>query len=131
VGVYRIERLPELGESVLHVVEFLGDSEARAPLAAALVGVMRETGASFIGFRCSHLPSLGAWLPAGGVRYGADDPTYQVASLFQPVVPIYRPLIWAYRMNGDAAARPGLDRLYATRSDGDQDRPSQLAPAPA
>ena len=127
VGVYRIDRLRDLGESVLHVVEFLGDPEARPPLAAALVGVMRETGASFLGFRCSHRPSLDAWLPAGGVHYGADDPTYQVPSLFQPVVPNYRPLIWAYRMNGNSIALPGLDRLYATRSDGDQDRPSRLS----
>jgi len=131
VGVYRIERLPDLGESVLHVVEFLGDPEARAPLAAALAGVMREVGASFLGFRCSHRPSLHAWLPAGGVHYGADDPTYQVASLFQPVVASYRPLIWGYRMHGEGDARPGLDRLYATRSDGDQDRPSQLPPETA
>jgi hypothetical protein len=129
VGVYRIERLPQLAESVIHVVEFLGDPEARAPLAAALVGVMRETSASFLGFRCSHLPSLDAWRSAGGVRYGVDDPTYQVASLFQPVVQNYRPLIWAYRINGEGAALPGLDRLYATRSDADQDRPSQLTPA--
>ena len=131
VGVYRIEPLAELGESVVHVVEFLGDPDARAPLAAALVGVMQETGASFVGFRCSHRPALAAWQSAGGVRYGADDPTYQVASLFQPVVPDYRPLIWAYRMNGDAAELPGLDRLYVTRSDGDQDRPSRLPPGRA
>jgi hypothetical protein len=128
VGVYRIERLPGLDESVIHVVEFLGDTEARAPLAAALVGVTRETCASFIGFRCSHRPSLEAWLPAGGVRYGADDPTYQIPSLFQPVVQNYRPLIWGYRMNPADVALPDLDRLYVTRADADQDRPSQLAP---
>jgi hypothetical protein len=131
VAVYRIERLSGLDESVIHVVEFLGDPEARVPLAAALVGVTREICASFIGFRCSHRPSLDAWLPVGGVRYGADDPTYQIPSLFQPVVQNYRPLIWAYRMNPADVARPGLDRLYVTRADADQDRPSQLAPVRA
>jgi hypothetical protein len=125
LAVYRIEPVAAVDERVVQVLELLGDPPARRTLAIALCGVMREIGASFLTFRCSHSPSLQAWRDAGGATYVRGDAALDVASLFQPVVPEYRPLCWAYRAKAALAPFDSND-LYITRSDGDQDRPSRL-----
>jgi len=122
-GVYRIEHAN--GERVLHVVEFLGGAEAAEQLARALCAAMRDRGASFLGFRCARAESFEPWRELGGGRYGAADVAYEVPSLFQPVVPAYHPLVWGYRV-AHGIDPEMLDDCYVTRSDGDQDRPSQI-----
>lgn len=122
-GVYRIEEA--MGERVMHVVEFLGDTKASTQLAKALCGVMREQCASFLAFRCARARSFAPWLEVGGACYELGDPAYEVPSLFQPVVPEYHPLVWGYRVASDID-RETLEDCYVTRSDGDQDRPSLI-----
>jgi hypothetical protein len=106
-------------------VEFLGAGGAAAGLALALCDAMRERSASFLGFRCARVACFDAWRGAGGGAYGAGDPDYEIPSLFQPVLPAYKPLAWSYRL-GAGIAPVAPEDCYVTRSDGDQDRPSQL-----
>jgi len=122
-GVYRVEHAR--GERVLHIVEFLGNPEGTAQLARALCAAMREHSASFLGFRCSSPACFEPWREIGGDVYGSGDPAYEIPSLFQPVIPEYRPLVWAYRFSKDLGPMEPSD-CYITRSDGDQDRPSQI-----
>jgi len=122
-GVYRVEHAG--GERVLHVVEFLGDPGGSAQLARALCAAMRDHSASFLGFRCSKPACFEPWREVGGGVYGSGDPAYEIPSLFQPVVPQYKPLVWAYRLGMDAPPVMPSD-CYVTRSDGDQDRPSRI-----
>jgi hypothetical protein len=122
-GVYRVEYADD--EQVLHVVEFLGGPEGAGQLARALCAAMRERSASFLGFRCARLACFEPWREVGGAVYGREDPAYEIPSLFQPVVPEYRPLVWSYRLGRDV--EPVMpDDCYVTRSDGDQDRPSRI-----
>jgi hypothetical protein len=124
-AVYRVEEAE--GEKTIHVVEFLGEGQAAEHLAYALCTVMREREASFLGFRCARQRSFDPWRAVGGDVYGSSDTAYELPSLFQPVIPEYRTLAWIYRF--DHGIDPaGLSELYVTRSDGDQDRPSQIEP---
>jgi hypothetical protein len=116
---------PVGGERVLQVVELLGEGDAARRLAGALAERMRELGASFLAFRCGQTARFDAFREVGGGLYGADDGDYEIPSLFQPVVPAYRPLAWGYRSVGAARDLAPGD-CYVTRSDGDQDRPSHL-----
>lgn len=124
-GVYRVEEAE--GEKTLHIVEFLGEGQPAERLALALCTAMREHKASFLGFRCSRQRSFDPWRAVGGGVYDSNDQAYELPSLFQPVIPEYRALAWIYRI------RRGVDpaelaELYVTRSDGDQDRPSEIGP---
>jgi hypothetical protein len=125
VAVYRVEHVLEVDETVIQAVELLGDEDARPLAAAALCDELRRRGASLLNFRCPHRATLESWRTAGGGIYAKDDPDLEVASLYQPVVNAYRPLVWGYRTS---SALPELQRddLYITRSDSDQDRPSRL-----
>jgi len=92
---------------------------------------MRARAASFLSFRCARPASFEPWRQVGGGLYGRDDAAYEIPSLFQPVVPRYRPLVWGYRL-GRGVERVAPSDCYVTRSDGDQDRPSRIpAAAPA
>jgi hypothetical protein len=122
-GVYRVEYAGD--ERVLHIVEFLGDPESAGKLARALCAAMRGHSASFLGFRCARPACFEPWREVGGGIYGKGDPAYEIPSLFQPVEPAYRPLVWAYRLGRDVDPVPPSD-CYVTRSDGDQDRPSRM-----
>jgi hypothetical protein len=124
-AVYRVEEAE--GEKTIHVVEFLGEGKAAEHLAQALCTVMREREASFLGFRCARQRSFDPWRTVGGDVYGGSDTAYELPSLFQPVIPEYRSLAWIYRL-GDGIDAAELSELYVTRSDGDQDRPSQIDP---
>jgi hypothetical protein len=125
LAVYRVEDVAEVEERVVHVVELIGAPAARRALAVALCQVLSETGASFLTFRCSHAPTREAWREVGGATYARGHGALEVASLFQPVVPEYRSLLWGYRAKPVLAPFTAAD-LYITRSDGDQDRPSRL-----
>ncbi len=126
LGAVAITRSEEAeGERILHVVEFLGEGEPCERLARALCASMRETRASFLGFRCARTRSFDAWRDVGGGVYERGDPDFEIPSLFQPVVPEYRPLVWCYRFGAGAEAVDETD-FYVTRSDGDQDRPSRI-----
>ena len=125
-GVYRVEEAA--GERTLHVVEFLGEGEPGERLAQALCQVMREREASFLGFRCARPGSFEPWRSVGGDAYSRSDLSYELPSLFQPVVPEYRSLVWGYRLSR-VLNSANLSDFYVTRSDGDQDRPSRLGPA--
>jgi len=129
-AVYRVEHAG--GERVLHVVEFLGgEADAATALARSLCGTMRARGASFLSFRCARTASFEPWKAVGGGVYASDDPAYEIPSLFQPVVPTYRPLVWGYRL-GRGIDPVAPSDCYVTRSDGDQDRPSRIVgPSPA
>jgi len=122
-GVYRVEHAGD--ERVLHVVEFLGDPEGAGQLARALCVAMCEHSASFLGFRCARPACFEPWREVGGGVYARGDPAYEIPSLFQPVVPEYRPLLWGYRLGGDVDSVMPAD-CYVTRSDGDRDRPSRI-----
>jgi len=124
-AVYRVEEAE--GEKTVHVVEFLGEGQPAEQLAHALCTVMRECEASFLGFRCARPRSFDPWRAVGGDVYSKGDTEYELPSLFQPVVPEYRPLAWIRRF-GQEIDPVGLSELYVTRSDGDQDRPSRIAP---
>jgi hypothetical protein len=122
-GVYRVE--PVGTERVIQVVECLGTSEGARRLAGALCGRMSHLEASFLGFRCAQTACFEPWREVGGAIYGKSDRAFEIPSLFQPVVPEYRPLAWGYRF---AKAHEGVtpEDCYVTRSDGDQDRPSRI-----
>jgi hypothetical protein len=122
-AVYRVEEAE--GEKTIHVVEFLGEEQPAEQLAHALCMVMRERKASFLGFRCARQQSFDPWRAVGGAVYDSDNLSYELPSLFQPVIPEYRALAWIYRFGSDVDPA-GLSDLYVTRSDGDQDRPSRI-----
>jgi len=124
-GVYRVEEAE--GEKALHIVEFLGEGQPAERLAHALCTAMREHKASFLGFRCSRPRSFDPWRAVGGGIYDSNDLAYELPSLFQPVVPDHRALAWIYRIRRGVDPAE-LSELYVTRSDGDQDRPSQIGP---
>jgi hypothetical protein len=122
-GVYRVENAA--GERVLHVVEFLGGMAGGVVLARALCAAMHAHAASFLSFRCARTASFDPWRAVAGGVYGSGDVAYEIPSLFQPVVPTYRSLVWGYRLGrGVGPVAPG--DCYVTRSDGDQDRPSRI-----
>jgi hypothetical protein len=125
-GVYRVEEVE--GERTIHVVEFLGYGQPAERLAHALCTEMRECKAGFLGFRCARSRSFDSWRVVGGDVYGSGDLAYELPSLFQPVVPQYRALRWAYRF-GSRVDPPVLSEPYITRSDSDQDRPSRIESA--
>ena len=126
LGAAAVTRSQEVaGERILLVLEFLGEREPGERLARALCDRMREIGASLLAFRCARARSFDAWRDVGGGVYEAGDPDFEIPSLFQPVVPEYRPLVWCYRFGAGAEVVDEAD-FYVTRSDGDQDRPSRI-----
>lgn len=122
-AVYRVEEAE--GEKTVHVVEFHGEGQPAEQLAHALCTVMRECQASFLGFRCARQRAFDPWRAVGGDVYSSSNSAYELPSLFQPVIPEYRALAWIYRF-GRGIDPTELSEFYITRSDGDQDRPSQI-----
>jgi hypothetical protein len=109
--VYRVEQIAGRDERVVRVLECLGDAEA---LAAAMLDEHGDC--AFADFYCTH-PEVAKPLEAVGFVPESELPA-PVPERFQPLVRDSRGLNGAFRIPGVRAP------LYATKSDGDQDRPS-------
>lgn len=109
--VYRVERIRGRDEQVVRVLECLGDAGG---LAAAMLDAHAD--AAFADFHCTD-PAAGAALESAGfVR--EELLAAPLPDRFQPLEAAPAGINGAFRLPTVAAT------LYATKSDGDQDRPN-------
>lgn len=124
--VYRIERIKNRSEKVLHVCELLAAEDAAA--SALLAAASRHATMEAVCLATCHLThtKAGEWLQAAGfAREEANAPL--APSLFQPLDLRCHSLngVW-WMADGREPARAMLvdPDFYWVRSDGDQDRPN-------
>jgi hypothetical protein len=128
IAVFRVEQVRERPERVLRVVEYLASPQAEAALAQAVVQAGRQQGAAFADFYCSA-PRAARGLEGLGFKLARGEPG-------EPAFPCrLQPLEGGHfrmtgllqlppRLRGNVARLIDAGRLYVTKSDGDQDRPS-------
>jgi hypothetical protein len=122
--VSRVEQVRDRPESVIRVVEALGELEALAGLAQELVAEGAEAGVAFADFYCTTDRYAPALEEAGFVPESSLDESFP--SHLQPLEPVPRPLTAAFRLRSDGGESDPLEASdpYFTRSDCDQDRPA-------
>ncbi|MEJ7892766.1 MAG: hypothetical protein WKF94_09000 [Solirubrobacteraceae bacterium] len=122
--VHRVQRVCERPESVVRIVELLGDDDAQAALLGAM---LQEPDVATAAFADLYGASP-AQRPPMGTGFVADDAARPVPSLFAPLDNRRVGLTAAFRLLGPSAdAAPGVlesGAAYVTRSDCDQDRPN-------
>ncbi len=127
VAVFRVEQVRARPERVLRVVEFLASPEAEAALAHAVVQAGRDAGVAFADFYCSSARWAQA-LERLGFRSISAPSGAAFPCRFQPLegghfsmtALLQLPTQW----HGRFADLIASNRLYLTKSDGDQDRPT-------
>jgi predicted N-acetyltransferase YhbS len=115
--VARFEQVRDSTAHVLRIVELLGDETRAAELAASAVA-KAPTGA-LADFFCASA-EFGA--PLERLGFARVDDRSAVPDRFQPLERSHGLNAAFWRRDGGGAAFDGV-RLYATRADGDQDRP--------
>ena len=115
--VHRVETVRDRDERVVRFVEALGDPAAAAGLVA--LALAEEPRAALADFACATEADAEAFVRCGFVAEEAllERPP----DWFLPLARSPRGLALALRAPG---ARPPHGQVYATRADGDQDRPS-------
>jgi hypothetical protein len=125
ITVYRVERVRGGEGSVLRVLEFLGWDSAGQALASTIIEAGATAGCAFADFFCTSPPCAVSLEAAGFVQ---EDRLPALPSLFQPldVNRVHLNGAWSVINGSREFNRTFFDTtaLYATRSDGDQDRPS-------
>lgn len=116
--VHRIESVLDREERVVRFVEALGDPKAAAELVA--LALAEEPRAALADFACATEADVEAFVRCGFVAEEALPE--RPPDWFQPLACSPRGLALALRRA--AGARPPHAHVYATRADGDQDRPS-------
>jgi Acetyltransferase (GNAT) domain len=128
ITVFRVEQVRNRSERILRILEFLASPEAEGALAETIAQAAREQGVAFADFYCSS-PRAARGLEGLGFKLAMADPE-------EPAFPCrLQPLEGGYfRMTGLLQVPPkqrgklarliDLGRLYVTKSDGDQDRPT-------
>ncbi|MEJ7891571.1 MAG: hypothetical protein WKF94_02890 [Solirubrobacteraceae bacterium] len=122
--VYRVQRVRDRPESVVRIVELLGDDDARGALLADMVAQPAVRSAAF----ADYYGASEAQRPPDASGFAAEDPSAPPPALFAPLDARRAGLTAAVRLFGPSAA-PGSQVLsgasaYITRSDCDQDRPN-------
>ncbi len=128
LAVFRVEQVRGRTETVMRVVEFLGDPAAQAALARTILRAAAELGVAYVDFYCSSATAA----------HGLEEVGFQLESMTedQPAFPTrLQPLEKSHfrmtalmrlpsAMRGQLNALVRTGRLYLTKSDGDQDRPN-------
>lgn len=126
--VFRVEQVRGRTETVMRVVEFLGNPAAQTALARATLQAARELGVAYVDFYCSSA-TVARGLEEVGFRLESmtdDEPAFPTR--LQPLetgrfcMTALMRLPSAMRGQLNALVRSG--HLYLTKSDGDQDRPN-------
>jgi hypothetical protein len=132
ITVFRVEQVRNRSERVLRVLEFLALPEAEGALAETIAQAGREEEVAFADFYCSS-PRAARGLEGLGFKLalaGPEEPAFPCR--LQPLEGGH------FRMTGLLQVPPeqrgrlarliDLGCLYLTKSDGDQDRPTDGAP---
>lgn len=132
LAVWRIEQIRDRQDRVLRLVEFLALPEAAAVLARAVVQGARDGGVTFADFYCTSASVAEPLEAVGFRRESSEAGALAFPSRFQPLEPGRFKLqgaFWmapeAYRLlPGESRSLLGSNLFYATKSDGDMDRPN-------
>ena len=128
IAVWRIEQVRDRPTRVLRIVEFLGSTEAEAVLVRAVLDAARDAGAALADFYCASARVARPLAQVGFQPAPTDSGHGLLPSRFQPLESQYFPMTTLVRLPGAWRGRLQqlLDdgRLYITKSDGDQDRPT-------
>jgi hypothetical protein len=128
IAVFRVEQVRERPERVLRVVEFLASPEAEAALADAVTEAGRQQAVAFADFYCSS-PRAARGLEGLGFKLARAEPRAPAFPCrLQPLeggqFSMTGLLQLPPELRGNLARLMDDGRLYLTKSDGDQDRPS-------
>jgi len=128
IAVWRIEQVRDRPIRVLRIVEFLGSAAAQEVLVRAALDAARDAGAAVGDFYCASPRVARPLAQAGFALAPTDAAGGLLPSRFQPLESQYFPMTTLLRLPGAWRGRVQdlLDegRLYITKSDGDQDRPT-------
>jgi hypothetical protein len=128
IAVWRIEQVRDRPIRVLRIVEFLGSAAAEGVLVRAVLDAARDAGAAVGDFYCASPRVARPLAQAGFALAPTDAAGGLLPSRFQPLESQYFPMTTLLRLPGAWRGRVQdlLDegRLYITKSDGDQDRPT-------
>lgn len=128
LAVFRVEQVRDRATRVLRIVEFLASGEAETSLVGSVLVAARESGAAVADFYCSSQRAAQALVRAGFKSQGAESPRAAFPSRLQPLQSEHFPMTTLIRLprtwRGTLAQLVADGRLYVTKSDGDQDRPT-------
>jgi hypothetical protein len=128
IVVWRVEQVRDRPTRVLRIVEFLGSGAAERALVRSVLEAARDSGAAMGDFYCASARAAQALARAGFRRAATDAAGVVLPSRFQPLESKYFPMTTLVRLPGAWRGRLGElmadGRLYITKSDADQDRPT-------
>jgi hypothetical protein len=122
LAVFRIETVRDLPVTICRIVELVTDLPLAGPVIRAVIREARASGAALLDFACSSRKLEPALMTEGFLP--ADiEPGRQIPLLFQPLDHRRAGIRFMAHLR-KVPQVAGAAEWYATRGDGDQDRPN-------